>query len=224
MKKNIIYNFFKKKGSNGLTPFNALWISLTMPISVGVLGLPFLLDSLREVPSYHSPLSNQEILQALHEPILPEKTLKHVQWYVVDLNGDGEYDQLITPHRNDYYGFRGPIYSKKDTSPKGKEMFENAKELVRHKEEFSKLGVSEGIPYWLCRIDDYNGDSIVDKISWPRIFEKAKPLCVFSSAPDFFPFFYPDSLQKKANRALSLEMKIQNYISKQYNLKGGNTK
>lgn len=131
------------------------------------------------------------------------KDISEICWDVIDTNGDGSYDELVTPHRNSLYGTKGPIYKKGDLDPlgKGEKALEAAKKLIQYKNDFSKIAGSDKTFYWQCRADDFNKDGIADKISWPR----RNNMPVYEA-----PF--SKEVQEKANKVVELENYIFDYI------------
>ena len=185
-----------------------------VPLSMlagAIYGLTHLVTPKLPETTYDLP-TDKGLVEAVFEARLQNKKNEYpISWYLVDSDGDGEHDQLVTPHRNNYYGTKGPVYSKENFSFEGKDIFESAKKLAKYKEEFSRIEGFEEVPYWFCKIDDFNNDSIADKISWPRLPSERAPSIGGCKGS---PYVLPKSLQAKADSALALEMKIQDYLHK----------
>jgi hypothetical protein len=119
---------------------------------------------------------------------------------------DIDSNQLITPHRNNYYGTKsnvnGPVYTFGKGDVYGDVAIKAGKDIISYKNNFSKMSGSDKTFYWLCRVDDFNKDGVADQISWPR---KGENMPIYNA-----PF--PKDIQEKANKVLFLEDYIQDYI------------
>ena len=67
------------------------------------------------------------------------------------------------------------------------------------------VGLDES-SYILCRVDDFNGDGIADRISWPRLSDRMN-IPIYQQ-----PF--PKEIQEKASEVVIRENFILDYISR----------
>ncbi|MDA3836241.1 MAG: hypothetical protein PF542_01325 [Nanoarchaeota archaeon] len=139
---------------------------------------------------------------AQYVPKTRAEKLNSTCWYLYEKDEKGNPDVIVTPHRNNYYGTKGPIYVSGQGDLEGKKIFDLAKDLIDYKNDLSKVAGSEQKFPWLCRVDDFDGDSIADKISWPRMGEN---MPVYEK-----PF--SSEIQKKANKVVLLENQVLAYV------------
>jgi len=139
------------------------------------------------------------------EKITRNEKLNRISWGVVDTNVDGKFDELITPHRNRSYGTNTPVYVRGGKELAGEVALDFANEVVRYKNDFAKMAGIDKTIYWLCRVDDFNGDGEADRISWPRMGDK---MFVFEK-----PLF-PKGIQEKADKVVLMENYIMDYVER----------
>lgn len=156
---------------------------------------------------FNSPEHNKDMF--VKPKVVNNIPQNSIDWNVVDVNYDGFPDELITPHRNSWYGTKGPVYSSLDSmnmnqpTEEGNYILFAAHKVITYKNAFSKMAGSDKEFYWLCRVDDLNNDGVADKISWPRMGDKM---------PGYEQPFLSKDVQYKANQVLLLENQIQTYI------------
>ncbi len=148
-----------------------------------------------------------ECIASHQDPLTRTEKLDRTNWDVVDTDGDGTFDQLITPHRNSYYGTKGPVYTRGGRDFAGEVALGFSKAVITYKNEFSKMISNDETVYWLCRVDDFNEDGLADRISWPRMGDRM---------PIFERSSFPERIKEKADDVVIYENYILDYLTKKY--------
>lgn len=114
-----------------------------------------------------SPLENRQEEHYGGRTLTRDEKVATTPWSI--MTNKNSLAQLITPHRNDYYGTNGPVYVHGEGDVAGETALDLAKWVIEYKNEFSKMAGDNGEFPSYCRVDDLNEDGHADRISWPRL-------------------------------------------------------
>lgn len=150
-------------------------------------------------------LLDRASVSQLSEKAYPSRSekLDSTNWDVNDKDGNGTIDELITPHRNSYYGDKGSVYTRGNKDLEGEVALDFANLVIAHKKDLAKMAGNKEAPYWFCRVDDFDGDGNADKISWPRL--EGMPVY---EAP------FTQEMYEKSSKIVAYEDYVLNYIRK----------